>query len=68
MNKQRQRTSISPTSDTLEPPTPEQRERYQEAAHLLREWMASEDSYDEEVWPLVEEELKHGRMRCGERE
>ena len=68
MNKHQQKSSLSPTSDTSEPATPEQRERYREAALLLRDWMASEDSYDREVWPLVEEELKHGRMRCGERE
>lgn len=43
--------------------TPGQKARYQEAGDLLRGWMQAEDGYDEEVWPLIEEELKDQRMR-----
>lgn len=43
--------------------TPEQRERYRQAAELLCDWMQAEDGYDQEVWPLIEAELKDHRMR-----
>jgi len=38
--------------------TPEQRERQRQAAALVREWAQEEDGYDEEIWPLLEQELK----------
>lgn len=44
----------------------EESARYKKASDLLAGWMKAEDSYDEEVWPLVEEELKNSRMRCGD--
>jgi hypothetical protein len=37
--------------------TPEQRERQRLAAALVREWSKEEDGYDEEIWPLIEEEF-----------
>jgi hypothetical protein len=43
-----------------------ERERYKKASDLLAGWMEADDPYDEEVWPLVEEELKNSRMRCGD--
>jgi hypothetical protein len=43
--------------------TPEQKARYRQAAELLRGWMQAEDGYDQEVWPLIEAELKDHRMR-----
>lgn len=43
--------------------TPEQKARNREAAELLREWMQAEHSYDDEVWPLIEEELQDQRLR-----
>ena len=49
-----------------EPLSPEERERNRETAALLRSWMESDGQYEEEVWPLIEEELKNSRMRCGE--
>jgi len=42
------------------------RERYRAAAALLREWRAEDDGYDDEIWPLLAEELKDARMRCRE--
>jgi hypothetical protein len=48
-----------------EPPSAARHERYREAASLLRLWMDSEAGPDDEVWPLVEEELGGIRMRCG---
>jgi hypothetical protein len=44
----------------------ERRERYRQAAALLDQWMAEEDGYDREIWPLVKEELKDLRTRCRE--
>ncbi len=43
--------------------TPEQKALYREAAELIREWMQADDGYDEEVWPLIEEELQDRRLR-----
>jgi len=42
------------------------RDRYRRAAALIERWLADESGYDEEIWPLLEEELKGGRMRCEE--
>jgi hypothetical protein len=47
------------------PLSPELQERSRRAAELLREWMAVKDGYDEEIWPLLEEELASGRTRIG---
>jgi hypothetical protein len=41
--------------------TPEVRERQRQAAALVLEWAQEKDGYDEEIWPLIEEEL--GRKR-----
>ena len=47
-----------------DPLTPPQRmARNQEAAALLREWMADESGYDEEVWPALEQALKEDPIR-----
>lgn len=51
------------TSDEL---SPEEREWNRETAAMIRSWMEQDDGYDDEVWPLIEEELKNSRMRCGE--
>ncbi|MFY9825401.1 MAG: hypothetical protein WAM82_28760 [Thermoanaerobaculia bacterium] len=42
-----------------DPFTPEQRERQRQAGALVRAWMQEEDGYDAEVWPLLEQELRH---------
>lgn len=39
--------------------TPEQRERQRQAGVLVSAWMQEEDGYDAEVWPLLEQELRH---------
>jgi len=44
----------------------EREERYRRLAAQLQEWAAEDAEYDEEVWPLVEEELRSLRMRCRE--
>ena len=44
-------------------PSPEQQERYRKAAVSLREWMEAGDGYDDEIWPLIEEELKDPGIR-----
>jgi hypothetical protein len=53
-----------------EPPTRTRRlsraERYRKAAALLREWMADDTGYDEEVGALLEEELKKDPIRFRE--
>lgn len=38
--------------------------RYRRLAAQLQEWTAEDAEYDEEVWPLVEDELRSLRMRC----
>ena len=32
------------------------------AVELLRRWSKEDDGYDDEVWPLLEEELKEHRV------
>lgn len=44
----------------------EREERYRRLAAQLQDWAAEDAEYDEEVWPLVEEELRSLRMRCRE--
>ena len=41
-------------------------ERYRKAAALLREWMADDSGYDEEIWPALERELKDVGIRLRE--
>lgn len=38
--------------------------RYQQAALLLREWMADDSAYDEQVGEALERELDLGVMQC----
>jgi len=42
------------------------RERYERLAKLLQTWKGDESGYDDEVWPLVEEELQELRIRLRE--
>ena len=35
------------------------------AIELLRQWSAEDDGYDDEIWPLLEEELKDHRVVIG---
>jgi hypothetical protein len=34
---------------------------------LLREWLADDSGYDEEVWPELDQALKRSRLHLGER-
>lgn len=45
-----------------ERPSPEQQERYRQAASPLRQWMAEKDEEEDAVWPFVEKELKEIRV------
>ena len=48
----------------IEPsPSTEQQERYREAAALLRQWMQEKDDFEEEIWPILEEQLRNRRLR-----
>jgi hypothetical protein len=44
----------------------EKQDRKRQAATLLQQWSADTDGYDQEIWPLVKEELEELRMRCRE--
>ena len=66
MSKQHNRVPHPGEVHPAEGRSAEERERYQRASDLLAGWMKADDHYDEEVWPLVEEELKNSRMRCGD--
>ena len=51
------------TSDEVAEPTGagyDQRAR--RAVELLRQWSAEEDGYDDEIWPLLKEELEDHRL------
>ena len=53
------------TSDEELSPSPSnasQRERYQAARQLLREWLADTSGYDEEAWPKVKKILEENRL------
>jgi hypothetical protein len=49
------RATLRTETAVAEPPERSREERYRQAAELLREWKDDETSYDDEVWPLVEE-------------
>ncbi len=59
------KSGATPRTQTAvaEPPERSREERYRQAAKLLREWEDDETGYDDEVWPLVEEDLPSLRMR-----
>jgi len=38
--------------------------RYQQAAVLLRKWMADDSAYDQQVGDALERELVNGVMQC----
>jgi hypothetical protein len=40
--------------------------RHRTAAALLEKWMLEDDGYDERVWPILEDELRDGALRCRE--
>jgi len=44
----------------------DRQDRYRRAAELIREWQADQSGYDDEIWPLVEEELPNLRTHCPE--
>jgi hypothetical protein len=49
-------TPVSPEelqSDLLD----DRRDRYRQAAALLRQWREDDSGYDEKIWPLLEEEF-----------
>ena len=51
------------------PPSTEERsrtERYRKLAAMLGDWLEEPGDYDDEIWPLVESELKDGGTRIGE--
>ena len=51
----------------VDPLTPAERmERNRRAAALLREWMADDSGYDEEMWPVLEQALKEDPVRFRE--
>jgi hypothetical protein len=54
----------TPWADPL--PPAERMERNLKAAALLREWMADDSGYDEEVWPVLEQALKEDPIRFRE--
>jgi hypothetical protein len=54
-----------PDEAATPPLSPELQARSRRAAELLHEWMAVRDGYDEEIWPLLEEELADSRTRIG---
>ena len=50
----------------VDPLPAERMERNRRAAALLREWMADDSGYDEEVWPALEQALKEDPIRFRE--
>ena len=36
----------------------DRRDRYRQAAALLRQWREDDSGYDEKIWPLIEEEFR----------
>lgn len=67
MSVQVARHPTPPARDAeLEIPLGPTNDRNRQAAALLRQWMAQDDGYDDEIWPFVEEEMKNIRMRCRE--
>jgi hypothetical protein len=40
--------------------------RYARAAQLVRGWLRDESGHDEATWPILERELREGRIQFGE--
>lgn len=60
----RRPAGLKPWVDPLLPA--ERMERNRKAAALLREWMADDSGYDEDVWPALEQALKEDPIRFRE--
>lgn len=62
------KSGVTPTTETpvAERPAGSREQRYRQAAELLREWKDDKTGYDDEIWPLVEENLSSLRTRCPE--
>ena len=62
------KTSITSAQEQVaaEPAERDRVRRYRRAADLLRKWEEDPTGYDDEVWPLLEEELPTLGVRCPE--
>lgn len=59
MSQQPESPSTLRASEKAEANLPEdRRNRYRQAAALLRQWREDDSGYDEKIWPLIEEEFK----------
>lgn len=47
-----------------ETPEVEREDGNRQAAALLHQWMSEADGYDQEMWPLLKDELRDLRTRC----
>ncbi len=41
-------------------------DRYEKAAEMIRQWIDTDDGYDERVWPILDAELKRDPIRYHE--
>jgi hypothetical protein len=60
------RKTKRPSTSTRASEVKNRLDRYEKAAEMIRRWMATDDGYDERVWPLLDVELKHDPIRYRE--
>jgi hypothetical protein len=58
-------TMIQASTDVAEAKSNADR-RHKTAAALLEKWMLEDDSYDDCVWSVLEQELRDSALRCRE--
>jgi hypothetical protein len=66
--KSADRKTKRPTTSTRASETKNRLDRYEKAAEMVRQWMATEDDYDERVWPILDAELKRDPIRYHQRD
>jgi hypothetical protein len=64
--KSADRKSKRPIASTRASEIKNRLDRYEKAAEMIRQWMATDDGYDERVWPILEAELKRDPIRYRE--
>ena len=60
------RRTKRPSASAQESEVRNRLDRYEKAAEMIRQWMATDDGYDERVWPILEAELRQDPIRYQE--
>jgi hypothetical protein len=61
--KSADRRTKRPATSTRASEVKNRLDRYEKAAEMIRQWMATDDGYDERVWPILAAELNCDPIR-----